>query len=437
LNILLVGGGGREHALALRIAGSPLAGRVFAAPGNPGIARLAECVAIAADDVDGLVEFAIQRSIDFVVVGPEGALVAGLVDRLAAHGVAAFGPDSRAAILEGSKSFMKDLAARCGVPTASYATFRDAAAAKAHVARAGAPIVIKADGLASGKGVTIAGSIAEAGEAIDAALLSGRFGQAGREIVIEEFLAGEEASVFALVDGETVTMLGAAQDHKAVGDGDVGPNTGGMGAYSPTPIIDGAMERRVRDEIIQPLATAMATAGRPYRGVMFAGVMIVPSANGPQPRLIEINVRFGDPECQVLMARLETDPLELMLATAQGRLADLPAPIWRPDSALAVVLCAAGYPGAPRQGGVIGDLDAASAPPNVSVLQAGTKRTDDGRLVAAGGRVLNVVATAPDIGQAQRLAYRAVDRIDWPDGFCRRDIGWRAIAGATRVKGLT
>ncbi len=426
LNILLVGSGGREHALAVRIAASPLTARLVAAPGNAGIAEIAECVAISADDVARLVDYAVTQKIDFVVVGPEVALVAGLVDRLNEKGIAAFGPNAAAAALEGSKAFMKDIVAKYGIPTAAYRRFRDRGAAKDYVAAQGAPIVIKADGLAAGKGVTVARTIAEANAAIDEALVGGRFGAAGAEIVIEEFMAGEEASYFALVDGETVVPLAAAQDHKAVGDGDIGPNTGGMGAYSPAPVVTPALERQILDAIVRPLAKAMVAEGRPYRGVLFAGLMI---ANG-RARLIEINVRFGDPECQVLMARLETDPVELMLATAEGRLGTLPPARWRDVAALTVVLCAEGYPGTPKTGTEIkGVADAAAD--GVSILHAGTRRGGDGRLLASGGRVLNIVATGRDVAEAQARAYLVVDRIDWPEGFCRRDIGWRAIARET------
>jgi phosphoribosylamine--glycine ligase len=428
LNILLVGSGGREHALARRIAASPLTARLTAAPGNAGIAEIAECVAIAADDVPALVAYAAEQAVDLVVVGPEVALVAGLADRLAEKGIKAFGPNAAAALLEGSKSFMKDIVAKYGIPTASYASFRDGTAAKAYVVEHGAPIVIKADGLAAGKGVTIAATIAEAEDAIDEALVGGRFGAAGREIVIEEFMAGEEASYFALVDGETVVPLGAAQDHKAVGDGDTGPNTGGMGAYSPAPVVTPALEQRILDEIVRPLARGMVAEGRPYRGVIFAGLMIVPTPAGPAPKLIEINVRFGDPECQVLMARLESDPVALMLATAEGRLSELPPALWRDEAALTVVLCAEGYPGTPRTGTVIKGIHDAAAINGVTVFHAGTKRGADGGLLASGGRVLNIVATGQNVAEAQARAYRAVDRIDWPEGFCRRDIGWRAIA---------
>lgn len=427
MNVLVVGGGGREHALARRIAASSRVGKLYAAPGNAGIADIAECVAIPPEDADHLANFAVAHGIGLVVVGPEGPLVLGLVNFLSLRGITAFGPTADAAILEGSKSFMKDLAAKYRIPTAAYARFKDPVAAKAYVALHGVPIVVKADGLAAGKGVTVASTIAEAEEAIDEALIGGRFGSAGREIVIEEFLRGEEASFFALIDGTTVVPLGAAQDHKAVGDGDTGPNTGGMGAYSPAPVVTPAIERRILDEIVAPLARAMVAEGRPYRGVIFAGVMIVPTPEGPTPKLIEINVRFGDPECQVLMARLESDPLELMLATAEGRLAALPAPRWRDDAALAVVLCAEGYPGTPVAGPEIKGLERAAAAEGVAILHAGTKRAADGSLVASGGRVLNVVATGTDVAEAQARAYRAVDLIDWPGGFCRRDIGWRAI----------
>jgi phosphoribosylamine--glycine ligase len=387
LNILLVGSGGREHALARRIAASPLTARLTAAPGNAGIAEIAECVAIAADDVPALVAYAAEQAVDLVVVGPEVALVAGLADRLAEKGIKAFGPNAAAALLEGSKSFMKDIVAKYGIPTASYASFRDGTAAKAYVVEHGAPIVIKADGLAAGKGVTIAATIAEAEAAIDEALVGGRFGAAGREIVIEEFMAGEEASYFALVDGETVVPLGAAQDHKAAGDGDTGPNTGGMGAYSPAPVVTPALEQRILDEIVRPLARGM-----------------------------------------VLMARLESDPVALMLATAEGRLSELPPALWRDEAALTVVLCAEGYPGTPRTGTVIKGIRDAAAINGVTVFHAGTKRGADGGLLASGGRVLNIVATGQNVAEAQARAYRAVDRIDWPEGFCRRDIGWRAIA---------
>ena len=428
LNVLVIGSGGREHALVKRIAESPRAGKIHVSPGNAGIADIAACVALPTEDSDRIAAYAAEHDIGLVVVGPEVPLVAGLADRLEAGGIRVFGPNAAAAILEGSKSFMKNLAAKYGIPTAAYMRFSDAEAAKAYVAEQGAPIVVKADGLAAGKGVTVARTVAEAEAAIDEALVANRFGAAGREIVIEEFMAGEEASFFALIDGTTVVPLGAAQDHKAVGDGDTGPNTGGMGAYSPTPIVTPAFEQRIVDEIVAPLARAMAAEGRPYRGVMFAGLMIVETPLGPAPNLIEINVRFGDPECQVLMARLDSDPLELMLAVAEGRLAAAPPPRWRPIAALNVVLCADGYPGTPVTGTAIRGLDRAAAVEGVTVLHAATKRGPNGDFLAAGGRVLNVVAIGATVAEAQARAYRAVDLIDWPEGFCRRDIGWRAIS---------
>lgn len=428
LSILLVGSGGREHALARKLADSPRADRLFAAPGNAGIAEFAQCVPIAADDVPGLTTFAVEHAIDLVIVGPEAPLVGGLVDRLEEHGILAFGPTQAAAILEGSKAYMKDLARKYAIPTAAYAHFGDAVEAKAYLHGKVLPIVVKADGLAAGKGVTIARTRAEAEAAIDEALVAGKFGAAGRQVVIEEFMAGEEASYFALLDGHTVLPLGAAQDHKAVGDGDTGPNTGGMGAYSPAPVMTPALEQMVLDRIVRPLADAMVAEGRPYRGVLFAGLMIVEGPQGPEPRLIEINVRFGDPECQVLMARLESDLLELLICAASGRLSEAGQVAWRDEAALAVVLCAEGYPGTARTGTEIRGLEHAADEAGVMVLHAGTRRDEERRLLASGGRVLNVVALGRTVAEAQDKAYRAVDRIDWPGGFCRRDIGWRAIA---------
>ena len=435
LNILLVGGGGREHALARRIVGSPLTRKLFAAPGNPGIAEIAECVAIAADDVGAIVAFAAANAIDFAIVGPEGPLVAGLADRLAERGVPTFGPGAAASALEGSKSFMKDIAAKSGIPTAAYASFTDSGAAKAYAARLGAPIVVKADGLAAGKGVTVAADPRGGGTPRSTPrCCDGRFGAAGREIVIEEFLPGEEVSYFALVDGDTVMPLGAAQDHKAVGDGDTGPNTGGMGAYGPAPVVTPQLERRILDEIVQPLARAMVEEGRPYRGILFAGLMIVSGPDRAAPWLIEINVRFGDPECQVLMARLESDPVRLMLATAEGRLAAEPPPVWRDGAALAVVLCANGYPGTLRnrqRDSRVSTRPPASRPS--TVLQAGTRRdaAKGASLPRAAGCSISL-RRAPMSRRPRQRAYRAVDLIDWPGGFCRRDIGWRAIAVAER-----
>ena len=424
MKILVVGGGGREHALCWAIAASPLCTRLTCAPGNAGIAAEAECVPIAAEDIDGLVAFARREAIDFVIVGPEQPLVAGLVDRLAEVGIKAFGPRAAAAALEGSKGFMKDFCARHGIPTARYARFTDAAAARAHVRAHGAPIVVKTDGLAAGKGVVVAMTVDEALAAIDAALVAGQFGTAGAELVIEEFLAGEEASFFALCDGTHALPLAAAQDHKRVGDGDTGPNTGGMGAYSPAPVVDAAMTERIMAEIVRPTLAGMRAEGRPFVGVLFAGVMIGPDG----PRLIEFNVRFGDPECQALMPRLMSDLLPALIAAADGQLANFHLR-WRDVAALAVVMAAKGYPGAYAKFTPIAGLEAAASQPDVLVFHAGTARRDGG-IVATGGRVLAVVATAPGIAAAQARAYAAIDRIDWPGGFCRRDIGWRAIARA-------
>ncbi len=421
MRILVVGGGGREHALCWAIAASPLCDQLYCAPGNAGIAREATCVPIGAEDVDALVAFAREEAIDFVVVGPEAPLVLGLADRLNEAGIKVFGPSAAAAELEGSKGFMKDLCAKYGIPSAAYGRFTDAGAAKAYLRAQGAPIVVKADGLAAGKGVTVAGTIAEAEAAVDAALLDRAFGEAGAEVVIEECLVGEEASVFALVDGKTTLMLASAQDHKQVGDGDTGPNTGGMGAYSPAPIVTEDLSRRVMDEILQPTVRAMREEGRPYKGVLYGGLMI--TADGP--KLLEYNVRFGDPECQVLMTRLKSDLLPALIATSDGLLEcfDLR---WYDETALVVVLAAKGYPGGYQKGTVIRGIEAAESDEAVTVFHAGTKTGEDGALLANGGRVLGVTALGATAAEAQRHAYAAVDRIDWPEGFCRRDIGWRA-----------
>jgi phosphoribosylamine--glycine ligase len=421
MRILVVGGGGREHALCWAIAASPLCDRLYCAPGNAGIAREATCVPIGAEDIDALVAFAREEAIDFVVVGPEAALVLGLADRLNEAGIKVFGPSAAAAELEGSKGFMKDLCAKYGIPSAAYGRFTDAGAAKAYLRAQGAPIVVKADGLAAGKGVTVAGTIVEAEAAVDAALLDRAFGEAGAEVVIEECLVGEEASVFALVDGKTTLMLASAQDHKQVGDGDTGPNTGGMGAYSPAPIVTEELSRRVMDEILQPTVHAMREEGRPYKGVLYGGLMI--TADGP--KLLEYNVRFGDPECQALVTRLKSDLLPALIATSDGLLEcfDLR---WYDETALVVVLAAKGYPGGYQKGTVIRGIEAAESDETVTVFHAGTKTGEDGALLANGGRVLGVTALGATAGEAQRHAYAAVDRIDWPEGFCRRDIGWRA-----------
>ncbi len=419
MKVLVVGSGGREHALCWAIAASPLCSRLYCAPGNAGIARDAECVPIAADDIAGIVNFCNDEAIDFVVVGPEGPLVAGLVDRLAEAGIMAFGPRADAAVLEGSKGFTKDLCARYGIPTAAYGRFADAASAKAFVREKGAPIVVKADGLAAGKGVIMAETEEQALSAIDE-IFGGKFGAAGAEVVIEEWMIGEEASFFALVDGEHALALATAQDHKRAFDGDTGPNTGGMGAYSPAPVMTQAMIDAVMDRIINPTVAAMHREGREFRGVLFAGLMI--TDKGPQ--LIEYNVRFGDPECQVLMMRLKSDILPALIAAADGQLANFDLR-WRDEPALTVVVAANGYPGDYKKGTVIGGLDEAGKD-GVQVFHAGTAMKD-GKVVATGGRVLAVTALGKTIAEAREKAYEAVDRIDWPDGFCRRDIGWRAI----------
>ncbi len=421
MKVLVVGSGGREHALCWAIAASPLCDALWCAPGNAGIAREATCVDIAADDLDGLVAFARRESIDLVVVGPEAPLVAGLVDRLEDAGVKAFGPSAAAAALEGSKGFMKDLCARHGIPTAAYGRFDDAEAAKAFVRERGAPIVVKADGLAAGKGVVVAQSTDEALAAVDAMMAEGQFGAAGAEVVVEECLEGEEVSLLALVDGEHFVPLASAQDHKAVGEGDTGPNTGGMGAYSPAPALTPELEQAAIDTIIAPTIRAMKADGRPFRGVLYAGLMI--TADGP--KVLEFNVRFGDPECQPLMVRLMSDLLPAMVAACDGVLDHFDLR-WRDEAALCVVMAAKGYPGSYEKDTEIKGLDAAEETGAI-VFHAGTKAAEDGRLLAAGGRVLGVTATGATIAEAQTAAYAAVDRIEWPEGFCRRDIGWRAV----------
>ena len=420
MNILVIGSGGREHALVWAIAASPLVDRLVCAPGNGGIADQADCVDLDVADHAGVIAFCRDQAIDLVVVGPEAPLVAGLVDALTAAGIKAFGPTAAAARLEGSKGFTKDLCAKYAIPTAAYARFSEAAPAKAYVRAQGAPIVIKADGLAAGKGVIIAETVAQAEAAIDD-MFAGAFGAAGAEVVVEEFMTGEEASFFALVDGDTALPLATAQDHKRVGDGDTGPNTGGMGAYSPAPVMTQALCARAMDEIILPTVRGMAAEGAPYTGVLYAGLMI--TAEGP--KLVEYNVRFGDPECQVLMMRLKSDLVPALMAAVDGQLAHLDLR-WREAAALTVVMAATGYPGAYEKGSTIAGLAAAGADDDVVIFHAGTKH-DDGRIVANGGRVLNVTALGATVGEARRRAYAAVDAIDWPDGFCRRDIGWRAI----------
>jgi phosphoribosylamine--glycine ligase len=418
MNVLLIGSGGREHALALALAKSPLLDSLFVAPGNPGTARVARNVALDAGDFAQVIAFCRAEAVGLVVIGPEQPLVDGLVDALEAVGIKAFGPSKAAARLEGSKGFTKDLCAKYRIPTGAYERFSDRESALAYVREKGAPIVVKADGLAAGKGVVVAMTAAEAEQAVEA-LFSGAFGAAGAEAVIEEWLDGEEASFFALCDGGKAVAFASAQDHKRVGEGDQGPNTGGMGAYSPAPVMTPDMSARVMREIIEPTVAAMKAEGCPFKGVLFAGLMI--GKDGP--KLIEYNTRFGDPECQVIMARLADDLLGLLLACAEGR---LPQQVRLSDkTALTVVLAARGYPGTPVKGGPI-EVDGAEKIPGVSVIHAGTK-IEGGRLVASGGRVLNVVALADSVAEAQALAYRGVDAIHFPDGFCRRDIGWRAI----------
>ena len=418
MRILVVGSGGREHALCWAIAASPLVDRVYCAPGNAGIAEDAECVPIGVMDTAGIIAFCKRGAIDLVVVGPEAPLVAGLVDALEAEGIAAFGPSAAAAALEGSKGFMKDLCAREGIPTAVYRRFTDAAVAKAYIAAAGTPIVVKADGLAAGKGVVVATSPAEANAAVESAF-GGLFGAAGAEIVVEECLVGEEASFFALCDGEHALPLAAAQDHKRVGDGDIGPNTGGMGAYSPCVAVTPEIEGQVMERMILPTVRALARDGRPFKGVLFAGLMLTEQG----PKLLEYNVRFGDPECQALMMRLRSDIVPALLAARDGVLnrVDLR---WYDTAAICVVMAARGYPEAPQRGTEIRGLAAAASDPDVKIFHAGTKR-DGEQLLADGGRVLGVTATGADLAAARDRAYAAVDRIDWAGGFCRRDIGRR------------
>lgn len=420
MRVLLIGSGGREHALAWKIAASPLLTKLYAAPGNPGIGQDAELVRLDVADHAAVTAFCKDKAIDLVVVGPEGPLVAGIADDLRAAGIRVFGPSKAAARLEGSKGFTKDLCARYNIPTAAYGRFGDLASAKAYVEKVGAPIVVKADGLAAGKGVTVAMTKEEAFAALDACF-EGSFGEAGAEVVVEEFLTGEEASFFCLCDGATALPLGTAQDHKRVGDGDVGPNTGGMGAYSPAPVMTPDMVERVMREIVEPTMRGMAELGSPFAGVLFAGLMI--TDNGP--KLIEYNTRFGDPECQVLMMRLKDDLLVLLNASVDGQLSHMSAR-WRDETALTVVMAARGYPGTPEKGSVIRGVEEAQAD-GVRIFHAGTA-INGGALVANGGRVLNVTATGATVAEAREKAYAAIDRIDWPYGFCRRDIGWRAVA---------
>ncbi|AHM04371.1 Phosphoribosylamine--glycine ligase [Roseibacterium elongatum DSM 19469] len=421
MNILILGGGGREHALAWAVLQNPKCDRLIVAPGNAGIAQIAECSDIDGDNPVAVTEFAAENSIDFVIVGPEAPLASGVVDMLTDAGILTFGPSQAAARLEASKGFTKEICDACGAPTAGWARFAEAEAAKAHLQQHGAPIVVKADGLAAGKGVVVAMDEDTAASAIDE-MFAGAFGEAGAEVILEEFMTGEEASFFVLSDGETVLPIGTAQDHKRVGEGDTGPNTGGMGAYSPAPIMDAAVTEAALEQIVKPTIAEMARRGTPYRGVLYAGLMI----EDGQPRLVEYNVRFGDPECQVLMMRLGAQALDLMLACAEGRLAEMQV-TWADDHAMTVVMAAKGYPGSYAKGSVIGGLDALSEDSSNMVFHAGTKAVD-GRITATGGRVLNVTARGATLQDARDRAYAAVDRIDWPEGFFRSDIGWRALS---------
>ncbi len=424
MHILLLGSGGREHALAWKIAASPLVTKLWCAPGNAGIAREAECVALDIADHAAAIEFCRTNAVDLVVVGPETPLAAGIVDDLASAGFKAFGPSREASQLEGSKGFTKALCSEFGIPTGAYGRFSNAADALTYVRQQGAPIVVKADGLAAGKGVVVAESIEAAEAAIDM-MVSGGLGAAGTEIVIEEFLVGEEASFFALCDGESAIPLASAQDHKRAYDGDRGPNTGGMGAYSPAPVMMPALSRRAMDEIVLPTLRAMKAMGAPFQGVLYAGLMITTDG----PKLIEFNVRFGDPECQVLMLRLKSDLVPALIAARDGVLKSFDLR-WHADFALGVVMAAKGYPGNYAKGSMIEGLDAAAAIEGVEIFHAGTT-TEAGKILANGGRVLNVCALGRSVEDARARAYAAIEKIRWPEGFCRRDIGWRAVGSGT------
>jgi phosphoribosylamine--glycine ligase len=423
MRILLVGSGGREHAMAWALAKSPTLSELICAPGNPGMAAHGRCLAVQANDVEGLVQAAVAEKVDLVVVGPEAPLALGLADKLTARGIPCFGPSAAAAELESSKAFTKDFCARHAIPTADYKIFTDLIRAKAYLGTREPPFVIKADGLAAGKGVVIAETRAQADAAIDEALFHKKFGSAGDTIVIEDFLPGEEASFFALCDGKTALPLIAAQDHKRAYDGDKGPNTGGMGAYSPAKVFTPAVEAQTMERIISPTLKGMAAEGRPFVGVLFAGLMI--SADGP--KLIEHNARFGDPECQTIMRRVQADWVDLLFKAATGRLAEVPPPHCDPRPCVAVVMASQGYPDAPLTGSIIRGVAEAQTVDGVEVFHAGTRRDEDGLLRAAGGRVLTVTAMADTLREAVDRAYQAVGLIDWPGGFCRRDIAWRAL----------
>ncbi len=420
INVLIIGSGGREHSLAWAIAKSPMLEQLYCSPGNAGMAQMSTCVALDVGDHQAIIDFVVDKNIDFVVIGPEAPLVDGLSDSLKCAGIKAFGPSAAAAQLEGSKAFTKDLCAAHNIPTAAYGRFKDAAAAKAYLQAQKMPIVIKADGLAAGKGVIIAEDLRQAEAAVDD-IFNGQFGAAGLELIIEEFMEGEEASFFVLVDGTHCLAMASAQDHKQVGDGDVGPNTGGMGAYSPAAVMTEDMCARTMREIIEPTVLALKSAGTPFCGVLYAGLMITSEG----PKLIEYNVRFGDPECQVLMMRLASDLLPALLATADGNLADITLN-WHDQAALSVVMATQGYPGSYDKGSTINGLDQAGNRENVTVFHAGTAQ-NNAEIIATGGRVLNVTALGATVGEAQLRAYNGVNAIDWPQGFCRRDIGWRAI----------
>lgn len=420
MRVLILGGGGREHALAWAVTQSPKLTALYAAPGNGGIAEIATCVALAIEDGAAVAAWAKAEAIDLVIVGPEAPLVAGVADACRAAGITTFGPSAAAAELEASKAFTHEIAAAAGAPMAAHRVFEELAEAKTYLGGLAAPPVVKADGLAAGKGVVVAETLAEA-EAAAEEMLGGRFGAAGARVVLEERLFGEEASLFVLSDGETVLELASAQDHKRLGEGDTGPNTGGMGAYSPAPVMTAEMTERAMAEIVRPALAEMARRGRPYQGVLYAGLMITEAG----PKLIEFNVRFGDPECQVLMLRLGSDALALFAAAAEGRLAEA-AVGWREEAAITVVMAAKGYPGSYAKGTEIRGLEAAAAVEGVTVFHAGTAR-QEGRLLATGGRVLNISARGASLAEAKARAYRAVDAVDWPGGMCRRDIGWRAL----------
>ena len=420
MNILILGAGGREHSLAWAVKQNPKCDRLIVAPGNAGIAEIAECANLDIEDGGAVAEFCAEQAVNFVIIGPEAPLAAGVADRLAEAGVLCFGPSAAASRLEASKRFTKEICDAAGAPTAAWARFDAAEPAKAYIRTQGTPIVVKADGLAAGKGVIVAMNEAEALAAVDE-MFAGAFGGAGAEVVIEEFMAGEEASFFVLSDGETLLPIGTAQDHKRVGEGDTGPNTGGMGAYSPAPVLTEQIAKRAMTEIIEPTMKEMTARGTPYRGVLYAGLMIEDGA----PRLVEYNVRFGDPECQVLMMRLGAQALDLMLATAEGRLAQAQVN-WADDHAMTVVMAAKGYPGDYAKGSVIGGLENLPEDSKHMVFHAGTKAVD-GQVTASGGRVLNVTARGETLREARDSAYAMIDAIDWPEGFCRRDIGWRAL----------